>query len=256
MADRTAPTPLSNVPVAPSPLVQKLSSYLPLTTDEIAYLKTLHEPTRKVQRNREIIIAGRRYDCLYFLCSGVVSRYKVLPDGKRQILNLGLPGDLIGVPACLFDVAVNSVSSLTDVLLSPVSFEKLSSLFGQYPRLGAALFWCTACDAALYGEHLVDLGRRSAYERLAHLILELLARLRVAGLAGELSYTLPLTQEFVADVLGLSVPHVNRMIRCLREEGLATIEDRHVVIHDFASLSALAGFEEHYLTRRQIPGLL
>ena len=108
----------------------------------------------------------------------------------------------------------------------------------------------------MHDEHLVDLGRRSAYERLAHLILELLARLRSAGLAGELSYALPLTQELMADVLGLSGPHVNRMIRCLREEGLATIEDQHVTIHDLASLSALASFEEHYLTRRLIPGLL
>ncbi len=256
MAERTVPTPPSTAPVAPFPLVQKLRSYLALTTGEVAYLNSLHEPSRKVQRHREIIIAGRRYDCLFILCSGVVSRYKVLPDGKRQVLDLGLPGDFIGVPACLFDVAVNSVSSLTDVVLSPVPFEKLSGLFAQFPRLGAALFWCTACDAAMYGEHLVDLGRRSAYERLAHLILELLGRLRAAGLGGESSYTLPLTQEFVADVLGLSVPHINRMIRCLREEGLATIEDQHVVIHDLASLSALAGFEEHYLTRRLIPGLL
>ena len=255
MAERTMLSP-SSASAAPFPLVQKLSSYLALTTSEVAYLNGLHEPARKVQRHREIIVAGRRYDCVFILCSGVVSGYKVLPDGKRQVLNLGLPGDFVGIPACLFDVAVNSVSSLTDVVLSPVSFEKLSGLFTQYPRLGAALFWCTACDAAIYGEHLVDLGRRSAYERLAHLILELLARLRAAGLASELSYTLPLTQEFVADVLGLSVPHINRMIRCLREEGLATIEDRHVVIHDLASLSALAGFEEHYLTRRLIPGLL
>jgi CRP-like cAMP-binding protein len=256
VAERTAPAPSPDALTAPFPLVQKLSSYLALTAGEIEYLNSLHEPTRKVQRHREIIIAGRRYDCIFILCSGVVSRYKVLPDGKRQVLNLGLPGDFIGVPACLFDVAVNSVSSLTEVVLSAVSFEKLSSLFGQYPRLGAALFWSTACDAAMYGEHLVDLGRRSAYERLAHLLLELLARLRTAGLASDLSYKLPLTQEFVADVLGLSVPHINRMIRCLREEGLATIEDQHVVIHDLASLSALAGFEEHYLTHRMIPGLL
>ena len=94
------------------------------------------------------------------------------------------------------------------------------------------------------------------YERLAHLVLELLVRLRATGLAAELSYALPLTQELIADVLGLSGPHTNRMIRCLRDEGLATIEGQRVVIHDLASLSALAGFEEHYLVRRPIPGLL
>ena len=102
------------------------------------------------------------------------------------------------------------------------------------------------------GEHLVDLGRGSAYERLAHLILELLVRLRAVGLAEECTYALPLTQELMADVLGLSGPHINRMIRCLREEGLVTIEDQRVAIHDLTALSSLAGFEQSYLTPRPI----
>ena len=96
-----------------------------------------------------------------------------------------------------------------------------------------------------------SLGDRSSSARMA-----LLVRLRAVGLADELSYALPLTQELMADVLGLSGPHTNRMIRCLRDEGLATIEDQRVVIHDLVSLSALAGFEECYLARRPIPGLL
>ncbi len=238
------------------PLVDKLASYLTLSKAEVEFLSELHEPRRKIGRHREIIVAGRRYDHLFILCSGVVSRYKVLPDGKRQVLNLGLRGDIIGLPSCLFEVAVNSVSALTDVVLSPVSFGKLFSVFARFPRVATALFWSSACEAAIYGEHLVDLGRRSAYERLAHLILELLVRLRAAGLGDDSSYTLPLTQELMADVLGLSGPHLNRMIRCLRDEGLATIEAQRVVIHDLASMSALAGFEERYLTRRPIPGLL
>jgi CRP-like cAMP-binding protein len=237
------------------PLVDKLASYLALSDAEVEALGELHEPRRKLGRHREVIVAGRRYDQLYILCSGVVSRYRVLQDGKRQILNLGLPGDLIGLPSCLFDVAVNSVSALTDVVLAPVPFGKLFSVFNRFPRVATAMFWSSACEAAIYGEHLVNLGRRSAYERLAHLILELLVRLRIAGLGGALSYALPMTQELMADVLGLSVPHINRMIRCLRDEGLATIEDHQVAIHDLAALSALAGFEERYLTRQRIPGL-
>lgn len=240
----------------PLPLVDKLASYLTLSEAEIEFLAELHEPRRKIARHREVIVAGRRYDQLFILCSGVVSRYKVLQDGKRQVLHLGLPGDLIGLPSCLFDVAVNSVSALTDVVLSPVTFVKLFSLFARFPRVATALFWSSECEAAMYGEHLVNLGRRSAYERLAHLVLEMLVRLRAAGLADDVSYTLPLTQELMADVLGLSVPHVNRMIRNLRDEGLATIEGQRVVIHDIASLSALAGFEERYLSRQRIPGLL
>jgi CRP-like cAMP-binding protein len=136
-----------------------------------------------------------------------------------------------------------------------VPFTKLFSVFARFPRLGTALFWSAACEAAVDGEHLVNLGRRSAYERLAHLLLELLVRLRAVGLAEEQSYTLPLTQELMADVLGLSGAHINRMIRALREEGLATLDEQRVVVHDVAGLSALAGFEERYLARRPIPGL-
>ena len=233
--------------------MERLGSYLTLTDAETEFLRALHEPARKISRHREIVIAGHRYDHLFILRSGFVSRYKVLPDGKRQILNLGLPGDLIGFPSCLFDAAVNSVSSLTEAVIATVAFTKLFQLFAQFPRVGAALFWSSACEVAMYGEHLVDLGRRSAYERLAHLILELLVRLRAAGLADERCYLLPLTQELMADALGLSGPHLNRMIRCLREEGLVTIEDQRVVIHDLASLASLAGFEESYLRPRRIP---
>ncbi len=256
MAHAAVQVASQTVPGTTFPLTDKLASYLALSAAEAEFLSELHEPRRRLGRHRDVIVAGRRYDHLFILCSGVVARYKVLQDGKRQVLDLGLPGDLIGLPACLFDVAVNSVSTLTDVVICPVPFGKLFSLFSRFPRLATALFWSSSCDAAIYGEHLVDLGRRSAYERLAHMILELLVRLRAADLADELSYMLPVTQELMSDVLGLSVPHVNRMIRCLRDEGLATIEDQRVVIHDLASLSALAGFEERYLTRQKIPGLI
>lgn len=239
------------------PLVQKLRSYLPLSRPEIAILTELHEPRRKLARHREIIIAGRRYDCLFLLCTGVVSRYKILQDGKRQVLNLGLPGDLIGLPSCLFDVAVNSVAALTDVELAAVPFTQLFQLFSSFPRIAAVVFWVSACEAAIYGEHLVSLGRRSAYERLAHLILELHVRLSAVGLGGDIgSYTLPLTQELMADVLGLSGPHLNRMIRDLRREGLATIDGQQVVIRDLASLLTLAGFDERYLRPKPVPGML
>ena len=112
-----------------------------------------------------------------------------------------------------------------------------------------------AREAAIYGEHIVDIGRRSAYERLAHLILELLTRLRSVGLADELSYVLPLTQELIADVLGLSGPHVSRMLRSMREEGLVTIDDHRLTVVDLESLTQLAGFEGDYLARSRIPGL-
>lgn len=238
-----------------APLVRKLSSYVTLTAQETSFLIGLHQPARRYGRRKEIMIEARRHDHVFLLMSGAVFRYKVLPDGRRQALTLGLPGDFIGFPSCLFGLAVNSVAALSDVVASEIELSRLFEVFTGFPRLGAALYWASACDIALYGERLTDIGRRSAYERLAHLLLELLMRLKTVGLAQERSYDFPLTQELMADLLGLSTPHVNRMIRCLREEGLATIEGSRVVIHDIEALESLAGFEERYYTPRPIPRL-
>jgi CRP-like cAMP-binding protein len=170
-------------------LADRLGYYLALSNSELEFLRALHEPKRHFGRHHDIVVAGKRCDHLFIFCDGLVSRYKVLPDGRRHVLNLVLPGDLIGFPSSLFKVAVNSVGLFR---------------FTRFPHVGAALFWSSGCEVAMCGEHLVNLGRRSAYERLAHLILELLVRLRAIGVAGELSYTLPLTQELMADVLGLN----------------------------------------------------
>ena len=150
---------------------------------------------------------------------------------------------------------MNATGSLTAVVVATVPFKALHDLFARFPRLGVALLWTAAGEAAIYGEHLVDVGRRSAYERLAHLILELLVRLRAIGLADELSYILPLTQELIADVLGLSGPHVSRMLRLLREEGLIGLDGHRLTVLDLESLTLLASFDGDYLTQGRIPDL-
>jgi CRP-like cAMP-binding protein len=164
-------------------------------------------------------------------------------------------GDLIGLPASLFEGAIASISGLTDTTISPLQFEELFGLFRHYPRISTALFWTSAREAGIYVERLATIGRRSAYERLAHLILELLSRLQVVGQASPNTFEMPLTQEMLADTLGLSLQHANRMIRNLREEGLASIQEHKVTIHDMESLVRLAGFEDTYLSRHKIAGL-
>lgn len=236
-------------------LIEKLSAYVDLDAGEIEALSHVLTRTRSMPRGRDIVVQGQPYRALYALMEGLALRYKILPDGRRQVLNLVVPGDLVGLPACLFEGALASVSGLTNVTVAPIEFSDLFDLFRRYPRISAALFWTSAREAGIYIERLVTIGRRSAYERLAHLILELLSRLRAVGLAKPDSFEMPITQETIADTLGLSLQHVNRMIRNLREEGLATIEEHRVVVRDMESLVRLAGFEETYLTRHEIPGL-
>jgi len=174
-------------------LFEKLRLYVDLNEEEGEALTRPLRRTRSIPRGRDIVVQGQPYRALSVLIDGLALRYKVLSDGRRQVINLIVPGDLIGLPACLFEGAIASVSSLTDTTVSPIEFEELFGLFRQYPRISAALFWTLAREAGIYVERLATIGRRSAYERLAHLILELLSRLQVVGLASPDSFEMPLT---------------------------------------------------------------
>jgi len=229
-------------PSLATPLTRKLAQLVPLTTDEIAVLRDLQSATRLVGRNREIISEGRKYDGLLVLIEGVSVRYRVLHDGRRQVLNIALPGDFIGFPGCFFEHALYSITALTDCVVSAIPFAQLLSFFETRSRVAAAIFWSFSCEAAMYAEHLIDVGRRSALERVAHFLLELLTRLQTIGLAEERSYHMPLTQELIGDALGLSVPHVSRTLKQLREENLVAIEGQRVVIKDVEGAQQIGRF--------------
>ncbi len=232
-----------------NPLTHKLAQLASLSAADAAVIDALQSPTRSVLASRELITAGHKYDSLLVLVDGVAIRARILHDGRRQIINIAIPGDVIGFPACFFERALYSVIALTDTVVSVVPFPRLLGLFETHPRAAAAIFWSFSCEAAMYAEHLIDVGRRSSLERLGHFLLELLMRLRAVGLADEHSYQLPLTQELIADALGLSPQHVNRTLRQLREDGLVGIDGPTVVIKDIEALAALADFDMAYLSR-------
>jgi CRP-like cAMP-binding protein len=238
-----------------NPLTQKLSHLIALSPAETELLRELQASPRRIARGREIVAEGRRYDGLLILLDGVALRYRVLNDGRRQVLNIVLPGDLIGFPGCFFENALYSISALGDCVVSPVPFTRFLHLFETHARLGAAIFWSLSCETAMYAEHLIGVGRRSALERVAHFLLEMLTRLQAIGLADERSYRLPLTQELIADALGLSVQYVNQTLRQLREEALVSVERQQVTIMNLDSLVALADFERSYINRFRIAEL-
>jgi CRP-like cAMP-binding protein len=249
------PRPITAKSGAATPLTRKLSRLVTLAPDEIAILDDMQSATRVIRRNREIMTEGRKYDALLILIDGVSIRCRILHDGRRQILNIALPGDFIGFPSAFSERALYSITALSDCVVAPVPFVRLLSLFNSQPKLAAAIFWSFACEAAMYAEHLIDVGRRSALERVAHFLLELLTRLQVIGLADERSFRMPLTQELIGDALGLSVPHVNRTLRQLRDDELVSIEEHIVIIKDVEALSALADFERSYLDQFRLPDI-
>jgi CRP-like cAMP-binding protein len=196
---------------------------------------------------KDIVVSGSHHDCIYFNHDGWLARYKILHKGSRQILDFILPGQIFGLPACLFPHAPYSVLTITDANVSAIPFDVMDNVFERDPALAKALFSSTVQEAAILGEHLTCTGRRSAYERVSHLLLELFVRLNTSHRSGEMTLSIPLTQELIADALGLTAVHVNRTLRALRQDKLIAVDGRSITIVDFQALSLLSDFEKSYL---------
>jgi CRP-like cAMP-binding protein len=193
------------------------------------------------------VAAGRHYRTFFLNHSGWLFRYKILHNGDRQIVDFILPGQIVGLQACLFKASLYSIATVTDALVSAIPLDAIDSVFEQDPRLAKALFWSAVSEAAIVGEHLIDAARRSAHERVSHLMLELFIRLKTGGHTDGMSFNIPLTQELIGDALGLTTVHVNRTLRSLREDGLIKMSGKCVTILNFDALSLLSDFDNSYL---------
>jgi CRP-like cAMP-binding protein len=149
--------------------------------------------------------------------------------------------------SALLRTADHSFEAITDAVVSTVDVARMLQTFSEFPRLGTAILWAASRDEAMVVEHLVSVGRRSAIERTAHFFMELAERLNLIGLATETDFKCPLSQYVIADALGLSAIHVNRVLRQLRELKLLTFQLGNVEIHDLAGLKKLSGFRGGYL---------
>jgi CRP-like cAMP-binding protein len=234
-------------PGAVALLLRRFNHHVPLTPDELPIVSGIGWDIRTVRRRQAILTEGAKSQAVYFVIDGFLIRYRILRDGQRQIVDLPIPGDFTGVPSCFYHDALYTIKALTNATIATVPVERLVALFEIRPRLAAKIFWSFSRESAILAEHLVAVGRRSADERIAHFLLELLNRLQKVGLADERSYELPLSQDVIGDALGLSLAYVNRVLRRLADEGLVTIKDQKVVINDVEELSALADFEHAYL---------
>ena len=224
-------------------LERKLNSFVQLTSAELSCLADLQSAPIRVERGKELVHEGQTGHKAYILQAGWACSFKLLPDGGRQIIGFPIPGDCIGLRSVLLRTSDHSFSALTDAVVSSVEASRMLRLFNDFPRLAAAILWATSRDEAMIVEHLVSIGRRTAIERTAHFFLELSERLRLVGLATDKEFPCPLNQYVLADALGLTAIHVNRVLRQLREKRLLTLKRGTVVIHDAPTLAQLAGFE-------------
>lgn len=230
-----------------SPLARKLSAFVALSDKELVVLDRLHQQRRTFVAGRDLVHQGQTNQAAYILASGWVCSYKLQPDGSRQIVDFQIPGDFLGLRSVLLRTSDHSFEPIVDILAAEVRQVDLLEAFEQTPRLGAAILWATSRDEAMVVEHLVGVGRRDADRRMAHFLLELGARLALVGMGSKAGYACPLTQYHLADALGLSAVHVNRVLRQLREGGLATFQHGSVTINDHDRLVALAEFDPAYL---------
>jgi CRP-like cAMP-binding protein len=235
------------MPVKDSPLTKKLGIFVSLSDSDMSVLAGLHRRRRTLPAGHELVHQGQSSHSVYILAKGWISSYKLLSDGTRQIVDFQIPGDILGLRSVLFRTADHCIQTITEVEVSEVEGNELRAAFAETPRLAMAALWGAARDEAMVVEHLVGLGRRSATERTAHLFLELGARLHVVGIGSKAGFDCPLSQYLLADALGLTAVHVNRVLRELRERKPLGFSKGHVEFLDFDGLVDLAGFDSDYL---------
>jgi CRP-like cAMP-binding protein len=233
--------------MADSVLARKLNAFAQLSPEEAYCLEGLQTPASKVKRGRKLVHEGEAGQKVCILQAGWACSYKDLPNGGRQIISFPIAGDCVGLRSALLRTADHSFEVLTDAVVSMVDGPRMLQTFSDFPRLGAAILWAASRDEAMVVEHLVSVGRRSAIERTAHFFMELAERLNLIGLATEAEFKCPLSQYVIADALGLSAIHVNRILRQLREMDLLTVHRGNVRIHDPSGLRQLSGFRGGYL---------
>jgi CRP-like cAMP-binding protein len=202
---------------------------------------------RRVARGALVIGANRPAAGIYAIDSGWAILERTLQDGRRHVLDFLLPGDLFGLDAVFLDYGCSDVTALTDASVACIPQTRLTRLIAADPRLSATILQMQLRTQAMLDERLVTVGRRTAAERVAHLLVELWCRLRRRGLARGLAYELPASQSLLADVLGLSTVHLNRSLQQLRRRGLVEVRQGRVDICDLRGLMSFACFDDAYL---------
>jgi len=225
------------------PFVVRVMQYVALSAADLKSLDAIIDGEITIRRRRDLVVDGYEYRKLGFVKEGYAMRYKLLRNGKRQILNVILPGDVVGLPGSFHDRALYSVTAISDLRMHVCVLDAYIRLCYQRPQFGLALSWIAVQEATTYAEHIIDVGRRTPIERLSHFLLELYARLRAVGYAEENRFTLPFSQEVMADVLGLSVPHLNRMMQQLRAEKLIADSERQFEFVDIEAMQTLAHYQ-------------
>lgn len=242
-------------PLTFRPVILRLKSIIDLAPDDEAAIERLPMTIREFPADQDIVRDGDQPHQCCFVLDGLTCRYKVIADGRRQILAFNIPGDMPDLQSLHLDIMDHSVATVVPSRLGFVPHTAMHEVCDQRPGVAAALWRETLIDGATFRAKITGIGRMSARARVAHLFCELLLRLDVVGLADGLRYKLPLTQTELGDALGLSVVHVNRILQDLRNEEIIAVERRTVTIINWQLLKAIGQFDPTYLQLRAKPSI-
>jgi CRP-like cAMP-binding protein len=228
-------------------VASKLEAFTRLSADDKAAIAQLGRNVRFVDARSDLIAEGDKPRFVHLVLDGWASRYKTLPDGKRQIVGLFVPGDFCDVNVHILKYMDHSIAAITRLKVAMITPEEMSALGEERPRIVQALWWHELVTASIQREWTLNLGQRSAYERLGHLLVELYLRLKTVGRAHDGRCDFPLTQNDLAEATGLTAVHVNRTLQELRRDGLIELERKQLRIVDLERLMDLAMFNPNYL---------
>ena len=229
------------------PMLRKLKLWMQMDqADEAAVLGLPHK-LRTLGAMQYIVRDGEKptHSCL--LLEGFAFRHKVSGDGGRQIMSIHMKGDVVDLQNSLLRRSDHNVQALTRIEVALIPIDAVQALAFERPSVGRAMWFETLVDASIFREWTLNVGRRDARARTAHLLCEFAMRLDVAGLGEQLNYELPMTQEQLADALALTPVHVNRTLMALEEEGLIERTRRSVRIPNWKTLTRVGDFDANYL---------
>ena len=228
--------------------IRKLNQFARLSSaDKKVLVRMSEQHVRHFKAREDIIREGEKPEMINLIQQGWACRYKVLEDGRRQIIAFFLPGDLSDLNIFTLREMDHSIGAITPVTLSEIARGSFDELMLAYPRLAQALWWELLVNTAIQREWTVNLGRRDAFERMAHLFCELFMRLKAAGMTKGKSCEMPLTQNDLGEATGLSTVHVNRTLQALRAEGLLSWDGMTAEIQDRERLMRFAQFDPAFL---------
>ena len=228
-------------------LFRRWKRRLPLSGGDEAALANLNWVRKQYQRDAYLAREGEPTSVCTVLLQGFAFRQKILSDGSRQIISFHIPGEFLDIQNCLLEVADHNVQAMTRCLVAVVPKELLLEVISDRPAVRQAIWLDSLLDASVFREWVVNVGRRDARQRIAHLLCELALRMKAAGIGDGPMFDFPLTQEHIADAVGLTPVHTNRTLQVLRKAGLITLTASKLTILDWDALAEVGDFSERYL---------